>query len=338
MPAVLITLLVMIAVVAIGLVIRNYNRKVRTGWAEAARRMGGSYQPKVGPWYRRTSHLNAEIDGQSTLIDHYTIHTGQTSITYTRCTAPVEFAGDLELKIYAKGFFSKIGEELGTQDVKTGDRAFDEAFMVKASDEARARAWLTPEVRAAITRLGDYRLTLKGGRLKAERANLESDPDRLQRLAEVTAAVARRGRELREFWHEQVTERGGVIEETGRGRLRIAIDGDSVPLRIDTHARAEGGTEIVARRLSAGGERFVLSPSEGSEDWAIDSDDPDLTRRRISPEIGARLDRLGPLRVEANEDDLRIVTSGIEGDPERLAGAVALAEELAAADPRGAYR
>ncbi|MEQ9320562.1 MAG: hypothetical protein RIF41_15450 [Polyangiaceae bacterium] len=338
MPAVFAILLVVIAVVATAWLIRNHSRKVRWGWAEAARRLGGTYEPKVGPWYRRTSHLNAVIDGQSTLIDHYTIHTGQTSITYTRCTAPVDFAGDLELKIYAKGFFAKLGEGLGAQDVKTGDVAFDEAFMVKASDEARARAWLTPEVRAAITRLGDHRLTLEGGQLKAERANLETDPDRLQRLAEVTAAVARRGAELRQFWQKETAERGGVIEEAGRGHLRIAIDGDSVPLRIDTHATGEGGTEIVARRLSAGGERFVLSPNRGSHDWAIESDDPELTRRRISPEIGERLDRLAPLRVEANEDELRIVTTGIEGDAERLAEVVALAEELAAADPRGAYR
>ena len=80
------------------------------------------------------------------------------------------------------------------------------------------------------------------------------------------------------------------------------------------------------------------SPNRGSHDWAIESDDPELTRRRISPEIGERLDRLAPLRVEANEDELRIVTTGIEGDAERLAEVVALAEELAAADPRGAYR
>lgn len=338
MPVVFVILLATIAVVAFGLLIRNYNRKVRQGWTEAARRLGGTYDPKVGPWYRRTSHLNAVVDGQSILIDHYTVHTGQTTITYTRCAAPVDFAGDLELKIYEKGFFSKLGEGLGTQDVKTGDVAFDDAFMVKANDEARARAWLTPDVRAAITRLGNYRLTLKGGRLTAERANLESKPDRLQRLAEVTAAVARRGTELRRFWQRETAERGGVIEESGQGRLRIAIDGDSVPLRIDTHATREGGTEIVARRLSAGGERFVLASGKGRDDWAIDSDRPELTRRRISPEVGARLDRLGPVRVEADEDELRIVTSGVEGDSERLAEAVALAEELAAADPRGAYR
>jgi len=336
MPIAIIAFILVLALAAVVLLVRKFNEKLRAGWAEAARRLGGTYQPKVGPWYRRTSHIRAELGGQPILIDHYSVSTGQSSITYTRCSAPVDFAGDLELKIYPKGFWSKVGEGLGAQDIKTGDPAFDEAYVVKASDEARARAWLDPEVREAITRLGGYRLTLKNGRLVSERAELESDPDRLQRLAQTTATVARRGAQLRNFWLDAATQRGGTVEEPSHGRLRIAIDGDSVPLRIDTRTAQEGATEIVARRLSADGERFVLSPRDG--EWAIDSDEPDLTHRRISPEIGARLDRLGPLRIEADREELRVVTTGLEGDPERLAEAVALAEELAQADPRGAYR
>jgi hypothetical protein len=340
MPVVFFTILLALvlafAVYAIVTSVRRYQERTRAGWSEAARRLGGRFEPKVGPWYNRKSQLRARLDDQEILVDHYTVSTGQTSVTYTRCTAPVDFAGDLEITVYPKGFWSKVGEGLGTQDVKTGDAAFDEAYMVKARNDDRARAFLSPEVRAAIARLGDYRFTLEAGELKAVKAVFETDPRKLEALGQATAVVARRGQQLRRFWTQAAAARGGTVEATGAGKLRIAIDGSS-PVRIESRTeKHQGASEIIARRLGAEGERFVVSHSNG--DWAIDSDQPELTRRRISPEIGTRLDRLGPLRIEADREELRIVAPSVEGNAERLAEIVALAEELAAADPRGAYR
>lgn len=41
--------------------------------------------------------------------------------------------------IYRKGFFSGVGRLLGMQDVEIGDPAFDNAFVIKGSDEGKLR-------------------------------------------------------------------------------------------------------------------------------------------------------------------------------------------------------
>ena len=66
----------------------------------------------------------------------------------------------------------------------------------------------------------------------------------------------------------------------------------------------------------------------------------DLFRSRVSLReiIHLELCRTNPLRIEADRDELRIVAPHLEGDAPRLAEAMALAEELAAADPRRVYR
>ena len=39
--------------------------------------------------------------------------------------------------IYRSGFFTALGEALGMTDIKIGDAAFDESFVVKANSEER---------------------------------------------------------------------------------------------------------------------------------------------------------------------------------------------------------
>ncbi|MEM6787518.1 MAG: hypothetical protein AAGA56_00360 [Myxococcota bacterium] len=332
---------VVLALLAIGLValigsaIRGHQRKISAAWAEAARRLVGRYDPKSGPWYRRSKRIDASLRDQDVSIDHYTVSTGNTTITYTRGGAAVAFAGDFELRVYPKGFWANLGEALGTQDVKTGDPSFDDAFMVKANDEARAQAWLTPAVRAAIETAEGYRFTLKKGQLKAEYATLESDPDRLVRLARATAVVARRGRDLRSFWLAEAKAREATVEQAAPDRLRIFVEDNTVPVRIETKA-VGGPTRIIARRMSRDGEPFTLDVH--GDDLVAASEDPTATRRRITPELDRRIRALGPRRIVADGDVLVVEADGIEGDASRLEEAMAVAEALAAADPRAGYR
>ncbi len=65
------------------------------------------------------------------------------------------FIGLRGLPVYAfhvapEGFFSKVGKFLGGQDIEIGDRAFDEAFVIKGEPEEFVFDVLTPEVREAI--------------------------------------------------------------------------------------------------------------------------------------------------------------------------------------------
>ncbi len=49
---------------------------------------------------------------------------------------------DFLFTIYPEHLFAKLGKALGMQDVTLGDRMFDDAFVVKASDKSKVRALL----------------------------------------------------------------------------------------------------------------------------------------------------------------------------------------------------
>lgn len=65
-----------------------------------------------------------------------------TTIEYTRLRAPYVNQDGFRFTVYRKGIFSFLGSWLRLQDVKVGDPEFDEAFVVKGSDEDKLRALL----------------------------------------------------------------------------------------------------------------------------------------------------------------------------------------------------
>jgi hypothetical protein len=64
--------------------------------------------------------------------------------------------------IYRKGFFSAIARRLGMQDVEIGDPAFDEEFIVKATDESQVRSLLSDaKIRELIAAQPDIHFSVK---------------------------------------------------------------------------------------------------------------------------------------------------------------------------------
>src|SRR4051812_21199842 len=82
---------------------------------------GKKVQAHVGPW--------------TITLDSHTESSGESSVTYTRIRAPYVNPEGFRFTIYRKGFFSELGKLLGMQDIEVGDPEFDEAFIVKGTDE-----------------------------------------------------------------------------------------------------------------------------------------------------------------------------------------------------------
>ena len=111
---------------------------------------GSKVQAHVGPW--------------TVTLDTYTVHTGHAHFTYTRMRAPYVNPDGLRFTVYRKGMFSELGKLLGMQDIEVGDPEFDEAFIVKGTDEARVRElFADPEVRALTLAQPQVRLEVKDG-------------------------------------------------------------------------------------------------------------------------------------------------------------------------------
>jgi hypothetical protein len=95
-------------------------------------------------------------------LDTYTVSTGKTYITYTRMRAPYVNPLGFRFTIYRKGVFSDIAKRLGMQDIEIGDATFDDAFIVKATDEGQVRALLAvPRVRDLIAAQPEIKFSVK---------------------------------------------------------------------------------------------------------------------------------------------------------------------------------
>jgi hypothetical protein len=119
----------------------------REVWEEVAGSVGGTFLPgersnadKVlvshGPW--------------TIVLDTYTVHTGQASVTYTRAKTLFSGQVDIRLRIRRRNFFDTIMENVGLGGVDPGHRSFAEKFVVRGRPETRLRSLVTPKLIEAL--------------------------------------------------------------------------------------------------------------------------------------------------------------------------------------------
>jgi hypothetical protein len=84
---------------------------------------GKKVQVHAGPW--------------TITLDTYTESSGESAATYTRMRVPYVNPEGFRFAIYRAGIFSELGKKLGMQDIEIGDREFDEAFIIKGTDESK---------------------------------------------------------------------------------------------------------------------------------------------------------------------------------------------------------
>ncbi len=104
---------------------RQLSQEIGAEFVEGGLRKGNKVQAHVGTW--------------TITLDSYAVTTQHSHVTYTRMRAPYVNPEGFRFTIYRKGIFSDLGKLLGMQDVEVGDAEFDEAFIIKATDEYRVR-------------------------------------------------------------------------------------------------------------------------------------------------------------------------------------------------------
>lgn len=136
-----------------------------------------------GTFFKRPE-ISGNYRGHPVRVYTYTQGSGKNRHTYT-CTA-VMFNQPLRLglRVYKEGFFSKIGKAVGTQDIQTGDAAFDDRVMIKGDDEDGVLQVLTPEVRRAVGGMVEQEpgIQLDDSGMKQTNSGFVSDTARLTSL------------------------------------------------------------------------------------------------------------------------------------------------------------
>ena len=128
-------------------------------WAALAREINARHD--AGGWWKH-GKVVADVGAWQITLDKHVVSTGKSVIVYTRLRAPFVSAGGLRFVVYRKSVFSDLGKLLGMQDIEVGDRAFDEAFIVKGSDEGTVRLLLSdPTLRGLIEAQPKLRLEVK---------------------------------------------------------------------------------------------------------------------------------------------------------------------------------
>ncbi|HKI55000.1 MAG TPA: hypothetical protein VJ987_12810 [Anaerolineales bacterium] len=109
-------------------------------WSQLSGEIGAEYQERG--FFKEgkvvLSHRQWEIT-----LDTYTVHTGKTTIIYTRMRAPYVNRDGFQFNIYRKNIFSGIGKMFGGQDIEVGDAFFDDQFIIKGEPEHLVRSLLT---------------------------------------------------------------------------------------------------------------------------------------------------------------------------------------------------
>ena len=104
---------------------RQLSQEIGSDFVEGGFWKENKVQTHVGPW--------------TITIDTHTVHTQHAHVTYTRMRAPYVNPEGFRFTIYRKGIFSELGKLLGMQDIEVGDPDFDEAFIIKGTDEFKVR-------------------------------------------------------------------------------------------------------------------------------------------------------------------------------------------------------
>jgi len=101
--------------------------------------------------------------GQWTMtLDTYTVSTGKVTVVYTRMRAPYVNPAGFRFTIYRQGFFTGVAKWFGMQDIEVGDPPFDEAFVIKGTDEGQVRALLSSaRLRELVSKQREIHLTVK---------------------------------------------------------------------------------------------------------------------------------------------------------------------------------
>jgi hypothetical protein len=109
-------------------------------WSQLAEQVRGDF---IQGGFFRADKVVASTHQWTVTLDTFTVSNGKTSTTYTRMRAPYVNKDGFHFTIYRSGFFTALGEALGMTDIKIGNEAFDEAFVVKSSSEEKVRALLS---------------------------------------------------------------------------------------------------------------------------------------------------------------------------------------------------
>ena len=330
---------------AIGAYRRGHVRRLNAVFAAAAEQLEGDFTPGVFGWLNDNEpKIAAKVGRAEVEIDIRVQGSGKNKRVYTRIRCRATSPREVALRVYREGFFSGLARAVGFQDVPIGDPEFDEAYMVKASDEMFARAWLNRTVRNRIRVAEQYVFELKRGWVIAERSGYEDEAPKLVQAAKAAATFADGKHQVVRSFRKVAKQLGGKAKKLKRGWASLEAEVDGVPVTVthEEHGHAHF-TVVTASAVGARLTPFVLTndrhefsatlPKAEMHDlptgYASWTREPERAASALAESVKARIDDLQPIKVRVDEERVKVFLVGIDLPSKDMVAAARLAAMLA---------
>ena len=144
-------------------------------------------KPPVLGLFESIATVAGPYRGRNVRFFNYTTGSGKSRTSWSAVAATCSGGAPFSLELATENFLTRLGEKLGMQDIKTGDPAFDQTFVVQSSDPNYAAAALLPEISANLLaqRQAGARGTwrIKDGEVRYSEIGSFGDAGRTERLA-----------------------------------------------------------------------------------------------------------------------------------------------------------
>ncbi len=335
-------------------------RKLVSVWGAAAKRLDGKFDAgsmdlsQVGSGFELVATVNDIEVRARTRTEYTSSSSGSTSQLVVIVSAKATAPQDVSLKVYRETLFSKLARAVGAQDVEIGDAAFDDTFMIKASDEVFARAWLNSTVRKRLLGASDWSFELKNGRVQARGGlgGVVGDVQAIEPVMRAVAALADGKHAVVRRYKKLAKRLGGKAKKEPTRWASLTAQVDGTPVAVDTMDNGKTHFSVATARtvgakltpLVITNDPHEFSPTlpaaevaelpEGYGAWTAE---PKRAAAQLTDDIKSQISKLQPIKVRVDEEQVRVYHVGICPPLTNMHQAVKLAAEIAAGASAG-YR
>lgn len=111
-------------------------------WKQLSEELGADFREGG---FARPDKVQVHVKDWTVTLDTHVVSTGKSVIVFTRMRAPYVNSDGFRFCIHRKSAFTALGKMLGMQDVEVGFPEFDDAFVIKGTDETKLRALFSNE-------------------------------------------------------------------------------------------------------------------------------------------------------------------------------------------------
>ncbi len=323
---------------------------INRAWKQAAKQLDGVLRLSDRDESRV---LVATVDGVEVTVEHHKSRSSKSDEDDTRLLAVARAPEGLELRVDRATAGAVVARSLGSQDVATGDRAFDNMFVVKSNTPSVVSVWLNAAVRRRISIADAYWFTLADGEVRVGRTGMERQAEDLVDAVRATAAFADGRQRVLRVWKAVADSLDGGDARKVQGGW-VSVEGMLAGVVVHMGTRVFKGEHYTyVRAHNAGAKRacFSLGRAQQLSDQqlppaTIDSLAGTELRTNEVEEVDQRLDSatltlmdsLGPELVDACEKHVTVSLLGVETGERTIRSMLELATSLAAPEGRGPYR